>query len=64
MQYLTAKQLSERYGLSKAGITNLADSGKFPAGIRLGRSRRWPVADVEAFEEGQRQGRKSAEEVR
>ena len=62
MQFFTTKQLAERYGLSKAGITNLANSGKFPTGIRLGRSRRWPVEDVEAFEARQRQEKNAANE--
>lgn len=39
--YVTAKQIAQALGLSKSGFYALYRQGKFPAGIKIGHSRRW-----------------------
>lgn len=49
-QFLSIKELSERYGISKASAYNYIRDGKLPAGIHIGKSHRWPLSELEAFE--------------
>ncbi|MCK4850608.1 MAG: helix-turn-helix domain-containing protein [Phycisphaerae bacterium] len=45
----SAQQLADRLGVSLRHIRRLDSAGKLPKPIRLGRSVRWPVQEVEAF---------------
>ena len=49
-KYLNAKDLAQRYGLSVITVFKKAKSGEFPAGIKIGRARRWSVDELEEFE--------------
>lgn len=51
MEFLTVKDLQERYKLSRSGISKYVNDGILPKGIKIGASRRWSEADIEAFEE-------------
>lgn len=46
---LTVKQVGHLVGLCERSIWRLSGSGKFPAPIALGRSKRWYRKSVEEF---------------
>ena len=46
---LTVKQVGHLVGLCERSIWRLSGSGKFPAPISLGRSKRWYRKSVEEF---------------
>jgi excisionase family DNA binding protein len=46
---LDVGQLAEMLGVSKRHVHRLADAGKCPAPVRLGRCARWPRSAVEAW---------------
>lgn len=50
-QFLTIKDLADRYGVSRASIYNHIKAGRFPQGVFIGRSHRWSVKELEAFEQ-------------
>ena len=50
-QLLTISDLAERYGVTRQSIYNWRKSGKLPNSILIGQSRRWNIADIEAFEQ-------------
>ena len=45
-QYLSAIQLAQALSVSRSCILSLAQRGILPAGIKIGRSRRWRLDDV------------------
>jgi excisionase family DNA binding protein len=47
---LTAAQLAERWQVPEAHVYRLAREGKVQT-VRLGRYRRWRIADIEHFEQ-------------
>ena len=47
-QYLNASQLAQSLGLSRSAIYHLKREGKLPSGVKIGRSRRWSVKDIQA----------------
>ena len=49
-EYLTAKDLQERFKISRGTVFNLMNAGKFPQGMRFGKVYRWRLSDIEAFE--------------
>ena len=49
-KFLSISDLAERYGISKPSIYNYVRDGKLPRGIHIGRSRRWALTELEAFE--------------
>ena len=51
-EYLTAKDLQERFKISRGTVFNLMNAGKFPKALKLGAVYRWRLSDVEAFEKG------------
>ena len=51
-QFLTIKDLTDRYGVSRASIYNHIKAGRFPQGVVIGHSRRWSIKELEAFEAG------------
>jgi excisionase family DNA binding protein len=46
---LTDREVAELVGVTGKTIRNWADAGTFPAGIKMGRLRRWRRADVLAW---------------
>jgi predicted DNA-binding transcriptional regulator AlpA len=44
-----AKAVGRVLDLSWRTVYRLADAGKIPAGFKLGASRRWDLAEIEAF---------------
>lgn len=50
-KFLNVSEVAQRYGLAKVTIFAKAKSGDFPAGIKIGRSRRWSVDELEEFEQ-------------
>ena len=49
-QILTIKALMERYNCSKPTLYRQMRDGNFPKGISLGKLRRWPLSQIEAWE--------------
>ena len=49
-EFLTAKDIAKRYQISLWTVYALVRNGKIPCGLRLGRSRRWPLRQIEEFE--------------
>ena len=47
--YLSAAQITRAFGICRSGIFALMNRGEFPAGIKIGRSRRWALSDVQAW---------------
>ena len=45
----SAQQLADRLGVSLRHIRRLDSAGKLPKPVRLGRSVRWPVNELEQF---------------
>ncbi len=45
-KYLSALELSQALSVSRSCILSLAQRGILPAGIKIGRSRRWRLDDV------------------
>ena len=46
-ELINVQEISRAYGITKSGIFNLIKQGKFPAGVKIGGSRRWNPAEVE-----------------
>lgn len=46
---LTAEEVAERLGISRAHVFRLQNSGHLPRPVRLGRSVRWPCAVLESW---------------
>ncbi len=55
-QFLNTTELAQRYGISKATVFNLVRAGKLPHGVHLGKSRRWDIKELEAFEKTLNEG--------
>lgn len=51
-EFLKISDLTKRYQISRGTIYSLMNAGNFPAGVKFGRSHRWKLSDVEAFENG------------
>ena len=45
----SAQQLADRLGASLRHIRRLDSAGKLPKPVRLGRSVRWPVTEIESW---------------
>ena len=55
-EYLSAKELSARLAIPQNTLYFLAKHSKtFPAGIKIGRARRWKISEIEAYLAGQSQ---------
>lgn len=52
-KFITASELCDRYGLSRTAIYHLSDTGQFPRGIKIGKTRRWDLSEIENFEQQQ-----------
>lgn len=53
--YLTAAQITSAFGICQACLFNLMKRGEFPAGVKIGRCRRWALSEVLSWLEGQTQ---------
>ena len=51
-KFLNVSEVAQRYGLGKVTIFAKVKAGEFPAGIKIGRSRRWSIDELEQFEKG------------
>lgn len=49
-EFLTAKDIAKRYQISLWTVYALVRNGKIPCGLRVGRSLRWPLEQIEEFE--------------
>ena len=49
-EYLTSKELADRFKLTKKTLYRLSESGNLQKPIRIGISYRWRVTDIEKFE--------------
>ncbi|RUO22423.1 AlpA family transcriptional regulator [Aliidiomarina iranensis] len=55
MQYLSDKSVAARYDIARSTVWLWLQKGKLPKPVKINGTRtRWPLADLEAFE--QRQG--------
>ena len=48
-RYVTASDLAKSLGIARSSLYSFIRQGLLPRGIRLGRSRRWRIADVRAW---------------
>lgn len=55
-QYIDAGVIAARLGIARSGVFNLARLGKFPAGIKIGNSRRWELSEVLRWLDGLKGG--------
>ena len=51
-KFLTISEVARRYKMAVVTIYQKIKAGKFPAGIKIGRSRRWSIDELEQFEKG------------
>ncbi len=49
-EYFTAKDLQERFQISRGTVFNMLNAGKLPKAMKIGTSYRWRISDIEAFE--------------
>lgn len=54
--YLTLREVAEMLRISRSTLYALIQHGQFPAGIKLGRSRRWAVGELKKFLASQKSG--------
>lgn len=47
--YLNAEQITKSFGICRTSIFALTKRGEFPKGIKIGRSRRWALSEVQAW---------------
>lgn len=48
--FLTLNEIQDRYGVSRQTVTNWINRNSFPTPIKVGRSKRWNISDVTAWE--------------
>lgn len=53
-ELLTTRELSRRYGISVGTVQNWRSQGRGPTYVKLGRSVRYRVEDIEAFVQANR----------
>ena len=49
-EFLTMKDITSRYNVSRLTIRNWVRKGLFPRGIQVERTHRWSVREIEAWE--------------
>lgn len=54
--YVTVNEIAELLRVSRSTLYALIQRGEFPAGIKLGHSRRWPVRELRQYLESQESG--------
>lgn len=55
-QYLTTRELSERFRLTIKTLNKMRQNGSGPAFVRIGNRVRYPLSAVEAYERAQTMG--------
>lgn len=55
LNYVNAVTLAKSLGISKVTLYNLIKHGELPPGVKIGRCRRWSVAQVSAWLDGKTQ---------
>lgn len=53
MQYLSDKNISQRYQIARSTVWLWTQQGRFPKPVKLNGRTRWKLADLEEFERGQ-----------
>lgn len=53
--YLTINEVCVRFGCCRGTIYNMLNRSEFPAPIRVGNNLRFAIADLEAWEQAQKQ---------
>lgn len=53
-EYISAVELAKALSISKGTVYGLCRQGILPEGMKLGRSRRWRVVDVQKALEGKK----------
>ena len=48
--FLTIDDVMSRYKISRTGLYFKCNNGTLPRGVKIGRSRRWRLSDLEEFE--------------
>ncbi len=51
-QYVDASVIASHLGIARSGVFNLVRQGKFPAGVKIGNSRRWKLDEVNTWLDG------------
>ena len=54
--YVTVNEIAELLRVSRSTLYALIQRGKFPPGLKIGHSRRWPVDSLKAYLESQESG--------
>lgn len=54
--YVTVNEIAGLLRVSRSTLYALIQRGKFPAGIKIGHSRRWPVRELRQYLESQESG--------
>ena len=49
-EFLRVKDVMSRYRVSRFTIRDWVRRGLFPAGLKIGRARRWPLSTLRAWE--------------
>ena len=49
-RYLTLREVRSRYGLCASTVYNNIQAGKFPAPLKFGKSSRWRLSELAAWE--------------
>jgi len=61
MEYLSDRQLSERFGVHRVTVWRWVSAGQFPQPVRLSEGcTRWRLADVEAWERARPEAQRAA----
>ena len=53
--FLTMKELAAQLKVTKTTLFSLMKRGQFPAGIRIGRCRRWNIDEIDRWAEAQQE---------
>lgn len=53
-EWVTSKYLAEKFRVSNNSFLRLAESGKFPKPLKLGRNFRWNLKEINAWIEAQK----------
>lgn len=54
-EFLTVTDVAKRYSISRSSVFNFYKKGLIPKGITFGKTRRWSLEELEAFEQGKRE---------
>lgn len=49
-KYFSVMDLAKRYGICRVSVYDRVKSGLLPRGVKIGRSRRWSIEEIENAE--------------